>query len=268
MKEFFAGLKSYGRAWRVIRAGRMWPLLIIPGLIGLFYFPLFGLLTFWHGGKVTRYIEANWLPGFLKQQVVAILVTVIVWVLALYLGYILFRNLVMVLYSPVLAYLSQRTEDSARALSDGVQPDDALTGDARAVGKGLTPDSMMRGALRAIGMSLTSLVLSLGCFVLLVFLLIIPILGQVAMAVLLPLSQMFFAGHGFADPTLERHERSVGQSFKFAWRNRGRVIGCGAGFVLLTAIPLIGWFLGPTLGVVAGTLVTLDKLEAEVTRDK
>jgi CysZ protein len=246
MSEFFAGLKSYGRAWRLIRNGRMWPLLIIPGMIGLLYFPLFGLLTVWHGGKVTRYLQENWLPDFLKQQVVAVLITVIVWVLALYLGYIFFRNLVMVLYAPVLSYLSQRTEEQA-------------LGRVRAAEN---PASMVRGALRAIGMSLTSLVLSLGCFVLLLFLLLIPIVGQIAMAVLLPLSQMFFAGHGFVDPTIERRNMSVGQSFKFAWQNRGRIIGCGAGFVLLTMIPVLGWFLGPTLAVVAGTIVTLDKLEA------
>jgi CysZ protein len=91
--------------------------------------------------------------------------------------------------------------------------------------------------------------------------LIVPIIGEIAMVVLLPLSQMFFAGHGFVDPTLERREIGVRGSFRAAWRHRVRIIGCGAGFVLLSLVPLLGWFLAPTLGVIAGTLVALDKLE-------
>lgn len=245
MGEILAGLKTYPRAWRLIWQARLWPLLVIPGLIGMFYFPLVGLLTFWHGGKVARYLQESWLPEFLKQKVIAWLVTAAVWILALYLGFILFRNLVMILYSPVLSYLSQRTEEAARA------------GGRR----GSNPGGMVRGALRGIGVSLTSLGLALVGFVICCLLLLIPVLGQVAMPVLLPLSQMFLAGHGFVDPTLERRDLGVSASFRFAWRHRGRVVGCGCGFVLLTLLPVAGWFLGPTLGVVAGTLVALDKLE-------
>src|SRR5689334_14069812 len=116
MREVLAGLKAYLNAWRLIWKGRLWPLLVIPGMIGVLYFPLVGLLTFWHGGKLARYLQENWLPEFLKQRIVAALITVVVWVLALYLGFILFRNLVMILYSPVLSYLSLRTEEKARAM--------------------------------------------------------------------------------------------------------------------------------------------------------
>jgi CysZ protein len=245
MREILAGLKTYLRAWRLIWQARLWPLLVIPGLIGMFYFPLVGLLTYWHGGKVARYLQENWLPEFLKRKFIAWLITVTVWLLALYLGFILFRNLVIILYSPVLSYLSQRTEEAVQSGGRG----------------GANPNRMIRGALRGIGVSLTSLGLALVGFVICCLLLLIPVLGQVAMAVLLPASQMFLAGHGFVDPTLERRDLGVKASFRFAWRNRGRVIGCGAGFVLLTLLPVAGWFLGPTLGVVAGTLVTLDKLE-------
>src|SRR5688572_8057115 len=117
MGEFLSGLKAYLHAWRLIWRGRLWPLLVIPGLIGVLYFPLVGLLTFWHGGKLARYLQENWLPEFLKQKIIAGLITVAVWVLALYLGFILFRNLVMILYAPVLSYLSLRTEETARSIT-------------------------------------------------------------------------------------------------------------------------------------------------------
>lgn len=245
MGEFLTGLKAYAQAWRLIWQGRLWPLLVIPGMIGVFYFPLIGLLTFWQGGRLARYLQENWLPEILKQKIVAGLITVAVWSLALYLGFILFRNMVMILYSPVLSYLSMRTEEKARPGTPRVED----------------PGGMLRGALRGIGMSLTSLVLALVCFLGCCLLLLIPLVGEIAMVVLLPFSQMFLAGLGFLDPTLERRGMSVGQSFGFAWRHRRRVVGCGAGFVLFTMVPIAGWFLGPTLGVVAGTLVALDELE-------
>ena len=47
------------------------------------------------------------------------------------------------------------------------------------------------------------------------------------MAVLLPMSQMFLAGHGFADPTLERKGYGVKASFAFARANKLRLVGCG-----------------------------------------
>lgn len=245
MAELLAGLKAYLRAWQLIWKGRLWPLLVIPGMIGVLYFPLIGMLTFWQGGRLARYLQENWLPEFLKQKIVAGLITVAVWILALYLGFILFRNMVMILYSPVLSYLSMRTEEKARPGTPRVED----------------PGGMLRGALRGIGMSLTSLVLALVCFLGCCLLLLIPLVGEIAMVVLLPLSQMFLAGLGFLDPTLERRGMSVGRSFRFAWCHRRRVVGCGAGFLLFTMVPIAGWFLGPTLGVVAGTLVALDKLE-------
>ena len=245
MREVLAGLKAYLGAWQLIWKGRLWPLLVIPGLIGVLYFPLVGLLTFWHGGRFARYLQENWLPEFLKQRIVAGLITVAVWMLALYLGFILFRNLVMILYSPVLSHLSLRTEETARSIARRTED----------------PGAMWRGARRGVGMSLTSLVLAVGCFLGCCLLLLIPLVGEIAMAIVLPLSQMFLAGHGFIDPTLERRGLNIGQSFRFAWRHRRRVVGCGAGFLLLTMVPIAGWFLGPTLGVVAGTLVALDELE-------
>jgi uncharacterized protein involved in cysteine biosynthesis len=64
---------------------------------------------------------------------------------------------------------------------------------------------------------------------------------------------MFLAGHGFIDPTLERKGLDVRRSFQFARVNKLRVIGCGCGFTLLTLIPVIGWFIAPGWGIVAGT---------------
>jgi uncharacterized protein involved in cysteine biosynthesis len=246
MHEFLFGAKCYWRAWKLAWKEHLWHLLLIPGLIGVLYFPLIAVVTYRYGGGVARYMRDHWVPDFLKQKVYFILVAVAIWMLGLYVGFILFRNVVMILYAPALSYLSRKTEEKAVENTHFAEE-----------------DSFLAGALRGIGMSLTSLVLAIGLFCFCVVLLIIPLIGQLGMAVLLPVSQMFLAGHGFMDPTLERRHFTVAQSFRFAWGRRRRTMGCGAVFVLLTMIPIAGWFLAPTLGIVAGTLIALDSLENE-----
>ena len=81
------------------------------------------------------------------------------------------------------------------------------------------------------------------------------------MVVLLPVSQMFLAGQGFMDPTLERKGFGVRDSFRFAWNHKLAVLGCGGGFLVLTLVPVIGWFLAPGLGIVAGTMEALHLLK-------
>jgi CysZ protein len=225
----------------------MWPLLLGPGLIGLLYFPLVAFLTFRYGGRAASYLRDHWLPEFLKQKFLFFLVTVALLILGLYLGFVLFRNVVMVLYAPVLSYLSRKTEEK---LTPGALPPQE-------------PASMLKGAVRGITMSLTSLAIAIACFFVCVGMLVVPVIGQISMALLLPLSQMFLAGHGFMDPTLERRHIGVGQSFRFTWRHRYHALGCGAMFVLLAMIPIVGWFLAPTLGIVAGTLIALDTTKNE-----
>jgi hypothetical protein len=73
----------------------MWPLLFVPGLVGLSYFPMVAFLTFRHGGSAARYLRDHWLPEFREQKALFFLVTLALWMLGLYLGFVLFRNVVM-----------------------------------------------------------------------------------------------------------------------------------------------------------------------------
>jgi CysZ protein len=247
MHRFLQGLRSYGPAAGLVFKAGLWVHLLIPGLIALLYFPAVVWVALVYGGSFAAYVRDHWLPEFLRNGVMVGLITVTLGALGIYTGFMLFRNVVMILYAPVLTYMSARTEAKARP---GVPLSDA--------GEGI-----VRGAVRGITMSLASLALAVACLILCLFLLLVPIIGQLGMIVLLPLTQMFLAGHGFIDPTLERRALGVRDSLRFAWRHRLVVAGCGCGFVLLSLVPVIGWCLGPTLGVVTGTLVALDLLQRE-----
>jgi CysZ protein len=238
MNEFLRGLKDYYGAQALVRKHHMWPLLLVPGLVSLLYFPLVVFFTSHYADDVAVYLRDHWFPSFLKQRAFLILIVAALWVLGLYLAFILFRNVIMILYAPVLGLLSAKTEEYA----GGELP------------KLVAETTILDAALRGIGMSLLSLGLSVSSLALCVPLLLIPVLGGVVVTVFLTATQMFLAGHGFMDPAWERHRYGIGQSFRLAWQNRLRVLGCGCGFMLLTAFPIVGWFLGPTLGIVAGTL--------------
>ena len=237
MGEFINGIQDYFGASRLIWRNHLWRWLIIPGFISLLYFPAVLWFCWMFADDSARYLQENWLPAWINHPVIAWALVLPVWIGLLYYGFTVYRNLIMIIYSPVLGIVSERTEQHLTHIDPAARPKVAV----------------WKGMLRGIKMSLTSLALSALALVVCVAMLLIPIVGGLLMAICLPLSQMFLAGQGFMDPMLERKSYGVRGSLKFCWSNRMRTIGCGAGFTLLTMIPIVGWFVAPGFGIVAGT---------------
>jgi CysZ protein len=243
MKNFWSAFRQYPRAFRLALKPALWPLLMVPAFVSLLYFPVVLWLGYQMGDSVAAYVRAH-LPAFLQHEAVHWLIAIPLWLAGGYLGLILFRNVVMILYSPVLGFISAKAEKLAwpdRPMLDASGP-------------------LWHSAWRGVQVSLLSLALSLVSLVFCWLLFLIPVVGWISTAILLPVIQMFLAGQGFMDPVLERRGLGVMDSFRFAWGNKWRVLGCGAGFALLVAVPVLGWFLGPVLGVIAGTLAAVDLL--------
>ena len=59
------------------------------------------------------------------------------------------------------------------------------------------------------------------------------------------------------DYTLARHSFSVKESLEFSSSHSGLLTGVGMGFVLLLFVPVVGWAIGPTIGVIASTLAVV-----------
>ncbi|HAV65398.1 MAG TPA: hypothetical protein DCY13_23860, partial [Verrucomicrobiales bacterium] len=216
-----------------------------PGFIGLIYFPGLIWLAFRYMGGSADYLRENWVPGWLDYAIVVWIVTVALWMGGAYLGFSLYRNVVMIIYGPVLGIVSEKTE--AGLQSHAVPPNQQ--------------GSVWRGMKRGTLMSITSLALSLVVLICCWALVLIPVLGGLLLAISLPLCQMFLAGQGFFDPTLERKGHGIRASLRYCWRNRMRTIGCGAGFTLLALIPIVGWFLAPGFGIVAGTRSVVELMD-------
>jgi uncharacterized protein involved in cysteine biosynthesis len=237
MTRFLSGLRDHLGAGKIIVRQGLWRWLIAPGMLSLLYLPVMLWLGWNFLDDGAGYLRDRWLPGFLSHPAFAWIIAVSLSLGLVYAGFIVYRNVIMICYAPVLSYVSERVE---AALTPGTTT-------------GRPAVNMWRGARRAILMSAVSLGLSVASLMFCLLLLLIPIIGGVLMAVLLPLSQMFLAGHGFIDPTLERKGYDVSASFRFARSNKLRLIGCGCGFTLLAMIPAVGWFIAPGWGIVAGT---------------
>lgn len=255
MGEIARGLKDYWRAQRVLFGQGLWPLFLVPGIVSLFYVPLSAIWTFLLVRRVANYLHDNWVPDFLRSEFTFFVLAIFIWVAGVYFGFLLFRNVIMILYSPILSYLSEAVE--RKECGTGAE--------------GETPVFSWReaafSAYRGTSLSLlTFLFAMVGLFVSLL-LSLIPVIGGLVAAVFMPLLQVYLAGVGFCDPPLERRRVPVGGSLRFAWRHRGRLVGHGLGFSILILVPVIGWFLAPSYGVVAGTLGTVEILEAEKRRE-
>jgi len=247
MTPFLAGLRDYFGAGKIILHQKLWRWLVVPGILSLLYFPVMIWLGWNFMDDGAGYLRDRWLPGFLSHPAFVWIITLALSLGLAYAGFIVYRNVIMICYAPVLSYVSERVEATR---TPGTAPTKATVG-------------MWRGARRAILMSVLSLGLSAASLMVCLALVLIPLVGGLLMAVLLPLSQMFLAGHGFVDPTLERKGWEVSASFRFARANKLRLIGCGCGFTLLAMIPVVGWFVAPGWGIVAGTRSAVALLTAK-----
>src|SRR5215213_1597402 len=94
---FLAGLQDYLRAWRLVRRERLWPWLVLPGLVSLAYFPGILIGTLFYAEDAEPSLRGHWLPAFLQKPVFSWLITAALWLACLYAGFILFRHVIMFL---------------------------------------------------------------------------------------------------------------------------------------------------------------------------
>lgn len=159
--------------------------------------------------------------------------------------YVFFKTnkyLVLILLSPVMAFLSEKVEE-------------IKTGNTYPFHMGLFLKDIWRGILVALRnfvleMSMTISLLLLGLF--------IPILSPF-ISVLLFVIGAYFYGFSTFDYLNERKRRSISESVRYIRSNKGAVIGNGALFSLFMFIPFLGTVLGP-LNATVGAVLTDEKL--------
>jgi CysZ protein len=242
--SFISGATSYGDALRMVFKHRLWGYIFFPGLISvLLAVAIFG--TAWSvaddiGEWIIAFYPFEWGKAVLEK-----IAEVFGGLFVVAIGLILFKNLVLVLASPMMSLLSDKVEKIVKGHSSAAA---------------FNLSQVLKDTLRGLRIALRNIIRELFYTILLFIIgLLVPILSPVT-SVGIFLVQSFYAGFGNIDFTLERYYRVSG-SVKFIRKNRGLALGNGVVFMILL-LSVVGFLFALPLGTIAGTTEALKRLPA------
>lgn len=252
IKDLQIGLSSYGKAVDFIFTNRLYYFFLIPIALNILLFSI----SYYFVSNITieliDYLKASWNPeewDFWGASILAGTIGVLIWLILRILFFLLFAFIggyvILILLSPVLAYVSEKTEQ----IMNGNQIEFSW--------KQLFKD-MLRGILLAIRNFLIEISLVIVLFVLSFF----PLIGF-ATAPILFLISAYFYGFSFMDYNLERRKMNIKESVDFTRRNKGLAIANGSLFALALLIPFIGVSLSGFLAIISTVAATLALLKKE-----
>lgn len=254
MRDFWLGLRYFGKAFRFIREHNLYIYYIYPFVlvVGVFVAGFLGIglvsneaseyLLGLLGADGLEWNVPEWLEWVVK---------IILWFLFKIVWYLIFRliagTVIQMLLSPVMAYLSERTEE-------------LITGKS-------SPFSivqLLKDSWRGILISLRNFAMEMLIFTA-IFVLswIIPGLGQIVAAILMFITASYFFGFSFLDYTNERRQRGTNESVQIIRESKGLAIACGTIYNAILMIPFLGILIAPFVTVPATVAATLAMLERD-----
>jgi CysZ protein len=175
----------------------------------------------------------SWLQDFFNISSAQWLAGAVWWIITLSIRVAFFfvyiytaGAIILVLLSPLLAWVSEKTEE-------------------RLTGRSFPFEwrQFVRDIRRGVLLALRNLALETGCMILAFIIGIIPVINVVTApvgAVFMLLVSSYFYGFSNMDYCLERHRMSRNESVLFVRRHRGIAIGTGIVYALLLLIPIVG----------------------------
>ncbi len=243
MQEFFKSLAFQGRAIRFIFKNNLKWTLLIPFLIfAVLWFV--GCLSL---NEFLGYVCGKFgIDSYLEFDLLIVMTHIFLFFLLGILG----SYIVLIVMSPFLAYVSEKTEK-------------ILTGKDYPFDLQQFIKDIARGILLAIRNSIIELLLEIG------ILLIgcIPLIGMFSLifvtGILMLFVSTYFYGFSFIDYTNERRKLSIEQSVRFVRDRKGTACGQGFVFALLLYIPFVGAFLSCFWTIIATVAATIELVEDE-----
>jgi CysZ protein len=244
-KNFKLGVNTYGEAHHFIIKHKLWGYVLLPGIINIVLL-LLVIFFGWHlASRITDYafdyLGLNNDPeGFLKYLVVGFYYVLkfglrVIFVLL----YIMFyKYIVLMLISPFLAMLSEKTEK-------------IIYGNQYTFNFKQYIKDLIRGNI----LVLRNVIAELLWLIVFFFFSYIPIIGLIGPVILFIIACYFF-GFFMIDYCSERHKMSIRESVHFVRANKGFAMANGIIFYLLLIIPVVGIMIAPSYSVVAATIGT------------
>jgi CysZ protein len=180
----------------------------------------------------------------MSYGVLIVLKILIFYVINRYMKYI-----VLIVLSPLFAYLSERTEDIISGKKFPFKFIQFLKDIARGIGITIR-NLFIETMLMAIGLVLSFLV---------------PFLSPVIILVLF-LVNCYFIGFNFFDYIVERKKMNLSTSLKYMRSNKFNLLGFGFAYNLVSFVPFLDWALAPISGAV-GAVIADSELPEDLKSD-
>lgn len=242
--NFKIGARTYKDAHKFIVRHKLWHYVILPAFInvGIILFLIFtgwhyfGLLTDWFFDLIGLSGESEGFIGTIFNVIKAIF-RIILQILLFLFYWSIYRYIILIILSPFLALLSEKTEE-------------IISGRKYPFHFGHFLKDVFRGIRIVIRNSFMEILLTI-CFFLLSY---IPVIGYISTFAVF-FTTCYFYGFSMIDYTNERHRLTVRQSVKYVRKNMGFAFANGMIFYfILFFIPFFGFMIAPAYAVVAATL--------------
>lgn len=236
-------LRSFASANRFLRINNLWHFVYIPGIINiiLFYFSFSWFIdsvASWIQGMFEFNCDSTYFPWLCSalSAVSGLVKFFAKWFLhiafiGLYLS--IYKSLLLILYSPVLAYLV-----------------DVLNKKHNGVNEPFRMEQFIKDTVRGVALAVRGLFLEVGAVLLLFILAFIPVVNLIQ-PILLWFVSAYFLGVSMLDYTLEKRGMNVKESVAYTKKHKTLAAAIGSVFQLIFLIPFLGWMIAPTYSVIA-----------------
>jgi CysZ protein len=239
LKEIVIAVQSWEEARKFIRQHRLFKWILLPGIAYTLLF-IAGMFFFWQSadGVVSwassRLGIENWLQKERSEWLSFLFVmTGMMLRLILVLFYFsLFKYLILIIGSPVFAYLSEKTE----AILEGKD-------------YSFNWPSIKKDCIRSIRLDLRNCGWQSVYLVALILLSMVPVVGWITPIIAL-LMECYYFGFSMLDYSFARINMTPAESISFTGRHKGLAIGNGLLFYLMHVIII----LAPAYAIIAATL--------------
>ena len=245
---------SFKTAHSFIRKHNLWRFIIIPGILNAI---LFYLSFIWFLDSVSGWVSGffdlecsnqegfwGWLCEFVSYSagVFEMFLKFFLYIAFIGVYLYLYKNLILFIYSPVLAYLIEIVEEKHKGINAPFRM-----------------EQFLKETVRGLVLALRGLVVEGIVVVLLLLMMFVPIINLVQ-PLLMWIVGAYFLGVSMIDYTLERKGYNIRDSINYSKKHKSLAAGIGSVFQLVFIVPFIGWMIAPTYTVVAAYFA-VDQLE-------
>ncbi len=239
LKELVIAFQSWAEAHRFIQQHRFWKWIIVPGII---YTALFiaGMIIFWQSSdnavswassqlRIEPWLQqerSEWLSFFFVMMGMMLRLVLVLFYFSL------FKYLILIIGSPVFAYLSEKTE----AIIEGKE-------------HSFNWSELKKDCIRNSTLALRNCGWQTVYLLALILLSLIPLVGWITPLIALAM-EFYYYGFSMLDYSFARNGFSPSKSIAFIGRHKGLAVANGFLFYLMHAVVVFA----PAYAIIAATL--------------